>query len=398
MRLNNKWFLIVSVIVFTLILVISVINDRFQADDFGVYFYASKAMLTGEKIYNTAFGASMTGFYKYAPSVLFLYIPANLLGFKMAAVINYALQAIFAILSVFISAKIITTYFIRKATITNVTLFLVFFLSLTFINRDILLGNVNGFLLFTICLSLILVLNEHYKSAGFLLALVVVFKPYLLLVTLPMLRKERIRVFYSFGVSLITFSILPFFYFGIGEGFQIYKDWITALMKHDSYIISPFTFNSLISRYLFNGNAVNLTYYILGIVLLLYILRSVYLFVKQHRQALSAEDRQVFLFESLILLALVPNLVNTDLQQFVYSMPLVAFIVIYLLDKKKISLTIAAILIFFFYTIDQPDILGRSFAMKVHECGFRGLSNLGIIIFAWSVYLISKRNRQLETI
>jgi len=95
---------------------------------------------------------------------------------------------------------------------------------------------------------------------------------------------------------------------------------------------------------------------------------------------------------------LVPNLVNTDLQQFVYSMPLVAFIVIYLLDKKKISLTIAAILIFFFYTIDQPDILGRSFAMKVHECGFRGLSNLGIIIFAWSVYLIPKRNRQLETI
>ena len=56
------------------------VNDRFWMNDLVVAYTAAQQLLSGQQIYGKAFGLG-SGFYKYSPFTLFLFIPFAFLPF-----------------------------------------------------------------------------------------------------------------------------------------------------------------------------------------------------------------------------------------------------------------------------------------------------------------------------
>lgn len=385
---NNKLFVIISSLIFILLLVVSLINGRFGATDFEVYYYAAKSFLNGKQVYGIAFGGSDVGFYKYSPFTLLLYIPAGLLPFKLAAVVNYILISTASILVISLSSYLVmANFFNQKERIGNALLFITFFLSLTFINRDLMLGNTNILLLLIICLALLTIQKSHPYLAGFLFAVSILMKPYLLIVALPLLTHRKYKALASTALFSLLFIILPFLFSGWHSVIELYKGWIASLLDHNNYIISPFTFDSLLKKYLIGNTTFDFTFYVIILVAVVYIIISMFIKVKQNETPSGNRSDQFFVLETFTLLALIPNLVNTDTQQLLYTIPLIAFLVQYQLTKRNPYLIILYLVLFFFFSIDQPDLLGRSLSESIYRFGVAGIANLLIICLSWIIFL-----------
>jgi len=63
-----------ALFVLVLALVLEVVNGRFWLNDLKVYVMAADALRQGQPVYGLPFGLD-TGFYKYAPGVLYLFLP-----------------------------------------------------------------------------------------------------------------------------------------------------------------------------------------------------------------------------------------------------------------------------------------------------------------------------------
>lgn len=385
---NNKLFIIISSLIFIILLIVSLINGRFAASDFEVYYYAAKSFMNGKQIYGIAFGGSEVGFYKYSPFTLLLYIPAGLLPFKFAAIINYILISAASILVILLSSYLVmANFFNQKEHIGNTLLFITFFLSLTFINRDLMLGNTNILLLLMICLALLAIQKSRPYLAGLLFAVSILMKPYLLIIVLPLLTHRKYKALSSTAVFTILFIFLPFLFSGWHSGIQSYKEWIAALLDHNNYIISPFTFDSLLKKYLFSSTTFDFTFYMIILVGMAYIIISLFYNTKRKETLSGSRSGQFFLLETFTLLALIPNLVNTDTQQLLYTIPLIAFLIQYLLTKRNPFLIIPYLVLFFFFSIDQPVLLGRSVSESIYHYGVAGIANLLIICLSWIIFL-----------
>src|SRR4028119_1906921 len=103
-------FILFASVLFLAAFVIENINGRFQLYDFLVYYSAADALLQGKQVYGIPFGLG-SGFYKYAPFVLFLFIPYCVLSFKAACVIHFALLSFCFIASFLLLRNLFRTYF-----------------------------------------------------------------------------------------------------------------------------------------------------------------------------------------------------------------------------------------------------------------------------------------------
>ncbi len=384
---NSKLYLIISAVVITLLLIIGYLNGKFWGMDFEVYYYAAQSFFVGDTVYGVAYGSSEVGFYKYSPFVLLLYAPASLLPFHFAAMLNYIFLSLTMITAVLSSSYLVgKVIYGEKNNIGNKILLIVFFLSLTFLNRDLLVGNVNALLLLLICLALFLTRKSKPIIAGFLLAVAILFKPYLLIVVLPLLGNKKFKTFLSFLVFVLALSVLPFLFTGWSGGNQLYHNWVVALLEHNFYIVSPFTFDSLIKNYLLPSSTFNFSIYAIVLVIFIYGLIKLMLRISGSRFEFPASSDRLLFMELFILLALIPNLVNTDTQQLLYTIPLVAFLIQYIIIKPNRYLLIIYIIVFFFFSVDQPDILGKSLSQTFYQMGLSGLSNLVIIFLSGFVF------------
>lgn len=390
---NNKFYLIVSAVVIALLLLVGYLNGKFWGMDFEVYYYAAKSFLAGNTVYGVAYGSSEVGFYKYSPFVLLLYTPASLLPFHLAAILNYFFLSLTMITAILTSSYLVVkVIYGEKNNIGNKILLIVFFLSLTFLNRDLLMGNVNALLLLLICLALFLTRKSKPIIAGFLLAVAILFKPYLLIVVLPLLGNKKIKTFLSTLFFVLVLSVLPFLFSGWSGGNQLYHGWIAALLEHNSYIVSPFTFDALIKNYLIPSSTFNFSIYAIALVISTYgVLKLIQRMFGSLYAFPASSDRLLFM-ESFILLALIPNLVNTDTQQLLYTIPLVAFLIQYMIIKPNRYLLIIYVILFFFFSVDQPDILGKSLSQTFYQMGLSGLSNVLIICLSWFLFVLEGRN------
>ena len=389
---NSKLYLIISAVVITLLLVIGYLNGKFWGMDFEVYYYAAKSFFSGNQVYGIAYGSSEVGFYKYSPFVLLLYAPASLLPFHLAAMLNYIFLSLTMIMAILSSSYLVVkVIFGEKNNIGNKILLIVFFLSLTFLNRDLLMGNVNALLLLLICLALFLTRKSKPIIAGLLLAIAILFKPYLLIVVLPLLGNKKFKTFLSTLVFLLGLSLLPLLFTGWSVGNQLYHNWIAALLEHDTYIVSPFTFDSLIKNYLLPSSTFNFTIYAIALVVFIYGLIKLIIRLPASRFEFPVSSNRLLFMESFILLALIPNLVNTDTQQLLYTIPLVAFLIQYIIVKPKWYLLIIYVIVFFFFSVDQPDILGKSLSQAFYQMGLSGLSNLIIVFLSVFIFVLEGR-------
>lgn len=385
---KNKVFYWFTLCLFAVIILLEIKNGRFEMSDFKVYYLAGKAFFDGNPIYGVNFGLT-SGYFKYSPVFILLFSPYLLFGYKTACIIHGFMLSFATIISI-VSLKNILQKTILHQEIKHK--YLNIFVILIIVNhlfREIHLGNVNMFIVMLLCLGIQKTLEEKNLLSGLFIALAIFIKPYLVVLAIPLFFHKKLQSIWSLGSWSGLLLILPIVFLGLDKFIQINKQWIHEIFQHGAYLYSNHTFTSLIRKYV--TLRVNDHSHLYFLILAIFSYVIVYFISLKKYSAISVKKNNTTLvFSFFILFALLPNILITDTEHFLYSTPIILFTIYYLYTNNNSKYTFIFIIFSIFYGINSPDILGRNLSGKFEEFGILGLANLGLII----TFLLIQRNQK----
>ncbi len=353
-------------------------NGRAQMADFRVYYDAAGALINGDTVYGKAFGVS-SGFYKYSPFACIPFIPLALLPYEIASVFYYLLTTAAIIWFSLRVSKVVNGSETRDSLMLTIltALFLI-----DHLERELHLGNVNLLLLIALFESYFLLKSNRNRQGGALYGLVLLFKPHFLLLLPYLIWKRRFTaVLFCFAVVCLGL-LIPATALGWQQNMQLLQQWAIAMSDHNVALqSSPNTIYGLINKAFLNGTA--------GASIVLSCLAAVgsciaLLILRNDRLAGAIWSTDVRFTEYFLLIALVPNLVHTDTEHFMWVWPLLALA---LFDVKKTDTPwrktriILLALAFIPFALNSPDIVGSKIRLIFDEGGL-GLANVMILVCA----------------
>ena len=358
---------------------LEIANGRFWLNDFRVYTLAANALLHGEQVYGLPFGED-TGFFKYAPVVALAFLPFALLPYGLAAGIHFALIGL---------ALIIAFVRIERLLMRHVfgvyppRIFLRGVLALicvaVLLSRELHLGNINLWLVVGVLFATEALLEGNDGIAGFLFGLLWLTKPYLAFMAVPLVVVLRWKTLRNAGVTIAVGLLLPMIFLGPQQWQHLHRAWLEAMAAHSGYLTSPDTFVSLASRCSDSVSICrhpNIVIPIAGV--------AFGALCWWHRKRSGEADRALIL-QLWTAFALVPHLVITDQEHFLYSLPLIAFTLSSLFNQRRplaLACFAAAMLL---YATRSSDLWGSQLESRWVAHGALGLGNLLLLMAAWSL-------------
>ena len=376
-------FIIFVFLICLLNLIINNINHRFYVTDFKVYFYTAKNLIAGGRVY---FDPDYV--YKYSPFTLLLFLPYALINLKAAAVVHFFVLSFAYLITYLQIRKLLVKYFFTGIKNEGWLLSIAVICTMIFLVKELYLGNINIILIALCLLSLIDFLNGKYRRGGILFGLVILAKPFFLILILPLLFRKKFKGIAVITMTILTGLIIPFIFLGFQRSFSLTIDWFKTLMMHTTRYESMNSIDYLFHYYLFpgiKGPSEFIIIFIAGILMTWFIMKNI------HLETISREtndlQNQNFVIEWFLILALLPNIVNTDTEHFLASAPVITFIVYYLAYTKRFWLIPLMVILIFFYGGNSQDALGKDLSYRLFSMGLIGLSNLLIILMALFFYL-----------
>jgi len=369
-------FLILSLAV--LFGALNIINGRFQMRDLQVYYDAAMWLFDGESPYGTAFGLS-SGYYKYSPSAALLFTPLHLLGWFPARVF------FFLLISVSFASRIpqlidwiqeqLQTKVNRNAVALLVVLSLVGHFS-----RELLLGNVNWLLLIWVFSGFIILKSKPVLS-GALFALALIFKPHFIIIVPWLILRREWSSIKSMGVGILLLLFIPATGWGWGDNLQFLKEWFAAMQAHNASLAeSANTIYGIPAKLTgIDGSSwIVLFLAVVSFLILFWMLRH----FRQERGDLRLEPKNR-LIEFSALLAIIPNLVHTDTEHFMWTFPMLVMLAIYWLQTngtEKWVVGLLWMLALIPFAFSTPDIWGGEGARWLEQSGVLGIANIVLIV------------------
>ncbi len=351
-------------------------NGRAQMADFRVYYDAADALVHGDTLYGKAFGVS-SGFYKYSPFACLPFIPLTFLPYAAASIVYYILLTAALIFFLWrVSELVCNTKGNPAFAVTLVTgIFLI-----DHLERELHLGNINLFLLMALFEVYRLLLGKKDLKAGALYGLVLLFKPhFLLLLPYFIWKRKWLTATITIGCVFIGL-ILPAIGLGWDQNMRLLRFWMLTIGDHNVALQhSPNTLYGLINR-MFMGElgGPRLIIVILTLVALLTAL-GLWLNDRRHGERWSSAIR---FEEYFFLIGIVPNLVHTDTEHFMWVWPMLALAVCAALNAKtnyRIAIICLLALAFIPFAVNSPDIVGQRFQLLFDEGGL-GVANVMILL------------------
>lgn len=380
----------ITALLVVLALVMDVVNGRFWMSDFRVYWSAADALIHGTPVYGVPFGQD-TGFYKYAPMVAIAFVPAALLPFPIAAAIHFLFIGVALMRCQFALERVLMrhvfgTYAPR--------LLLRGILGLMFIAvllaRELHLGNINVWLMLGAVLGTEALLEEGPGRAGLLLGALWFVKPYLLLMAVPLVAFGQWRVLWYAALVMLAGLFAPIAILGHPATHALTHDWFASMFAHGSYLQSPDTIGSLFSRWS-QGRWNIPASVIIGIVGLFLYLVSI--LIKRSAIGQRPPALTLLLWSSL---ALIPNLVITDQEHFLFTFPLISYVLARLFLRPSpfpLGLFIVAA---FLYALRSSDLWGNAMEASWTAHGALGVGNLLLMCTAVVVTMSQVRASSLS--
>lgn len=386
--LKNLWkFTVFASLMLLAIFVVENINHRFWLNDFKVYYLAAKAWLAGEQVYGIPFGLS-SGLYKYSPFTLFFVFPYTVFPFEIADIIHFFVLAFVIVYVFYVIRRILRDYLVTKLP-ENLNLLFSFAFVCVLIHfvKELHLGNINVVLLLLSCLSLEAMLKSRHILSGVLFGLVVLTKPFFLILILPLIFRKKWRVLAGFSGILVLSFVLPVIFFGFSESVFLYKEWVRNLFAHQSDYPAHNSIQYLIQHFIYPGVPNQFQYVIIAFGGMVFLVMH-YFNRKTEMQHENPERLQNIglIIEWFTLIAILPNLVKTDSEHFLCSLPMIVMIIFYLASEKKILPVVFFILLIFFYGGNSTDLLGTDLSDRLFNMGLIGISNMFLVGFAVVVF------------
>jgi hypothetical protein len=356
--------------------------------DFKVYYLAGKAFFNGNPIYGVNFGLT-SGYYKYSPVFIFFFSPYLLFGYKTACIIHGFMLSFATIISIVTIKNILQNTILHHEIKHKYLLLFVILVILNHIFREIHLGNVNMFIVMLLCLGIQKTLEEKFIASGLFIALAIFIKPYLVILAIPLLFHKKLKSIWSLGIWSGVLFIAPIVFLGLDKFIQINSQWIHEIFQHGAYLYSNHTFTSLIRRYItLRVNDHSHLYFLIAVIFSYVIIYFISL--KKYSAFSEKYNNKTLIFSYFSLLALLPNILITDTEHFLYSTPIILFSIYYLYLNTNSNYTILFAILSILYGINSTDILGRDISGKFEDYGILGLANIGLII----TFLLVQRNQK----
>jgi hypothetical protein len=365
------------------------INGRAQMADFRVYYDAANAFLNDTQLYGKAFGVS-SGFYKYSPFACLPFVPLAIMPYKVASIIFYLLITGSIIwFSLYLYKSIAEEKYEKAGWILGLTALYM----ADHLERELHLGNINLFLLIAAFWIYSFLKNEKQIHAGLLYGLLLLFKPHFLILLPYLIWKKQWKAVLT-TISFVAVGLLfPMVIKGWDGNIGLIKEWFIAMRDHSIKLEeSPNTIYGIFNHFILRQPG-----HPLSIVILLGLTSAVFLFflIKNQRKYGNTDVR---FLEFFILVALIPNLVHTDTEHFMWTWPLIAYTIAELFKKKNtlfnaewLAVIVLFTISFIPYCLNSPDIVGKKIRFLFDEGGLLGIANLFII--AASVLVIPNKSQ-----
>jgi len=384
-------FISVSVVLFTLMVVIETKNGKFSTEDFKVFYMAAKAMLGGEQVYGVSFGLS-TGFYKYSPFMLFIFSGYTLFSFKIAAIIHFIISSLAAIFSIILLEQFVDKYIITNIKRRVFTSFLILFSVLLHIVRDLHIGNTNTIIIFLFILTIKFILEHKEIVAGILFALIILLKPYFIVLVLILFLFKKKNTLLSLVATGVVLTLFTGAIWGFVKSYNLHLEWFKAMLDHSGYLYSPYTISYLLDYYLGISIPQSFTFILLGILVLL----ISFIFWNSSKKSSLKERNKSLIIGFFVIIALIPSVLITDVEHFIFSLPIIAILIFYLKNKKNYLWIGIFVLVVFMFGGNSQDLVGKELTLKIKEWGWVGIANLIFIITLITAYFLDKRTLKLK--
>jgi hypothetical protein len=194
----------------------------------------------------------------------------------------------------------------------------------------------------------------------------------------------------SIALTGIFSFLIPMLFLGYNQNILLYQGWIHAMREHSNYLSSHHTIPSLLHYYFGMQTGTWFTYFLIALVCTVYFF--LYFFLNRKNESPS---QFLFVTGYFCLLAIVPNIVITDTEHFLLSLPLIVILLRYVAEKKNLLLIAAFILLIFFYEGNSTDLLGKNLSQRFEEMGLLGSSNL-IIVASVLLLVFRVTNKSLQ--
>lgn len=393
--------------------------QRFKLRDFEVYYTAAKHLITGQQVYGIPFGLG-SGYYKYSPFALFLFIPLAALPFPISKLIYYFILASAVIFGIYFSDKILRKFVFSSVEPhpTDRVILLTALIGGFHYYRELILGNINMILLGILLIALTISNTDRFKrsfisqsGSGLLLAIAIMIKPHFI-IFLPALAFRKKWWALKGAIAGIVFA----FFFPLVLGFQkatrLTMDWFNIMKLHNESVVGAENTIFAWTNKIFFGRHIHIPEKILFISLLCLValaIAGIIYFNRRSENKTSGQDKQKMIisdwtFEFFMLLALVPNLTKTDTEHFLLSTPLILFLLSALNHPVQIKKTSKWILIsivclaFILYGGNWHDLIGDKLSKLWDDFGLLGLGNMLIILCALVVHGLRRKTHKTAEI
>jgi hypothetical protein len=362
--------------------------------DFRVYYDAANAFIHDTQLYGKAFGVS-SGFYKYSPFACIPFIPLAILPYGLASIIYYL---IITFTICWFLVKLMHDPEISNSN-KSLRLGLVYMLVALFMadhfERELHLGNVNLFLLIITYFIFHKIKDGQQLQSGVLMGILLMFKPHFLILIPYMVWRKKWKTLSTSFVTILACVLAPSLIKGYNGNIQLHAEWLIAMRDHNVKLEdSPNTIYGIFNDFVLHHQGGML---MVGILLI--IIAGLFLILLINNQKTMGNDHIRFI-EFFLLIALIPNLTHTDTEHFMWTLPLIAYVIFSILKfdfKWKPYLIILMILAFIPYCINSPDIVGKKMSHLFDEEGLLGIANLAIISTAVMIWF-KLRNQNHSTI
>lgn len=353
-------------------------NEKLYANDFRVYYEATKDFFSGNNPYVHSYGLD-TGYFKYPPTTLLFFAPASWLSFSVVKMLHIILIYLSLIIALPLWQRLITRIFEIKA--PNWLLSLAFFVIAIHLTREFHMGNVNVLLLVSFVLGAWFYHKSAYYTSSFFYGIMLILKPIMILAIVPIALYRNWKMIGLLIAWGLLFLLAPIFIWGWETNWNLWGGWVKSVTSHGEYISNPSSLQFLIP------NLVGLPHSwipsLIGFFLLL-----ILWFRADFKEP---QNKKTFWFWTVVFLGFTPNFFVTDSQHFLLSIPTVMTLILLISNLKNNVGWILYCLGMLMFSFDSMDLWGRDLSNKFTDWGILGIGNL--IFIASILYVWSKQKR-----